>query len=77
MNDKLTKNEMAERQQNALIASGLSNVPKPPVGIGSAECIECGEPIPMARRKACGNGICVYCADILTDPKNIHIKDKS
>ena len=36
MNDKLTANEMAERNSNAMIKSGLANVPKPPQKIGNS-----------------------------------------
>ena len=64
MNDKLTANEMAERNTNALVKSGVANVPKPPQKIGNPECVECGDQIPMARRKAYGNGLCVECAEL-------------
>ena len=63
MNEKLTKNEQAEKQSNAFIESCLSHVSKPPQGLGQANCIDCDDTIPMARRKAYGNGLCVECAE--------------
>jgi len=60
---KLTQNEQAEKQQNALIKSGLSKVEKPPTGIGAPYCHECDAEIPQARREVYGNGLCVECAE--------------
>jgi len=64
MREKKTINEQAEEQMNKFIESGLNKVEKPPVGLGPAECSRCGEDIPMARREAYGNGLCVYCAEL-------------
>lgn len=53
---KMTQGEQAEQQANAFIDANLKKVEKPPVAIGAEFCTECGDKIPMARRKAYGNG---------------------
>lgn len=60
--EKLTANEMAERNTNALVRSGVASIPKPPLGIGAEFCITCDEPIEQARREIAGYTNCFDCA---------------
>ena len=55
--DKASKEEAVCRRVS------LSNIPDYTVGIGSAVCLDCGELIPAARKKAVPNTtLCIDCA---------------
>ena len=64
MIEKKTQGEQAEEQMNKFIESGLNKIEKPPTGLGPAECSRCGDEIPIARRQAYGNGLCIDCAEM-------------
>ena len=63
MNERKTVNEQADNQRLAQVASGLSKIEKPKKGLGAEFCIECDEPIPMARRKAYNCEKCIECKE--------------
>ena len=55
--------DKASKEEAVSLMIGLSKVPDYTVGVGSAVCLGCGDPIPAARKKAVPNTtLCIDCA---------------
>lgn len=63
-NEKPTLNEQADKQMQAEIKTALNHIQQPKKGLGAKICIDCNDPIPLARREAYNSDLCIDCKEI-------------